>query len=391
MIYACYNDNTSSNAIYTIDTSGSTTQIFNTYTNTNTDTPQDLVFDSSGNLYFVNNNTGGYGSLVKFDGTTSTVLITPSYISGLSSGIFGNPGGLIFNSNYTKIYIAGSQTNSIFYYTIGDVSGVLSAFITDGFSPPGGNSGLYGAYGIIFDSKNNMYVSNHNSGAIEDPAVANGYIQKIQGLQFNFENITGLDPGSYPVNVYNSTSATVVSGTTFNIGVQCFLAGTKILTYIDGREEWKCIENLKPLDLVKTYLHGYIPIKNIGWTHMTNSIHTNPNKLYKIEKNKLPELTDDLYVSGKHSRLVDNLTPDQEVSTLKIWSKLLKIDDKYLLMACVDELFTDVKDDNKYVMYQIILESDSITQQYGIYANGLLSETMSINTFLRKAQLVQLY
>lgn len=391
LIYACYSG--TPGAIYTIDTSGSTTQIFNTYIDTNTDTPQDLVFDSSGNLYFVNNNTEGYGSLVKFDGSIPTVIITSSYISGLNTtnnGIFGNPGGLIFNSDYTKIYITGSSSKSIFYYTIG-VPNVLSAFITDGFPSGSGNSGLYNAYGIIFDSKNNMYVANQNSGTNEDPAVANGYIQKIQGLQFNFENIAGLDPGSYPVNVYNSSSASVVSGTTFNIGVQCFLAGTKILTYVDGHEEWKCIENLKPLDLVKTYLHGYIPIKNIGWTPMINSIHTNPNKLYKIKKNKLPELTDDLYVSGKHSRLVDNLTHDQEVSTLKIWSKLLKIDDKYLLMACVDELFTDVKDDNKYEVYQIILESESSTQQYGIYANGLLSESMSINTFLRKAQLVRLY
>ena len=68
-----------------------------------------------------------------------------------------------------------------------------------------------------------------------------------------------------------------------------------------------------------------------------------------------------------------------------------KHNDKFLLMACVDELFTDVKDENMYDMYQIILESDSRSQQYGIYANGLLSESMSIQTFERKKQLKPLF
>ena len=35
-------------------------------------------------------------------------------------------------------------------------------------------------------------------------------------------------------------------------------------------------------------------------------------------------------------------------------------------------------------MHQIILESDSRSQQYGIYANGLLPESMSIQTFEKK-------
>ena len=68
-----------------------------------------------------------------------------------------------------------------------------------------------------------------------------------------------------------------------------------------------------------------------------------------------------------------------------------QINDKYLLMACVDDLFTDVKDENIYDMYQIILQSDSPSQQYGIYANGLLSESMSIQTFERKKQMKLLF
>ena len=392
VIYACYNDTVdpANSAIYSIVVTGSTSPAFSTYTSTNTDSPYDLTFDSSGNLYYVNNSTGGYGSLVTFDGTASTILVSPSYIQGLNvanAGIFLDPAGLAFNNDFTRLYITGSGSNSIMYYTIG-ITENLTTFITDNVPGGSGGSGLFYPYGIIFDSKKNIYVANLNNGY---PTVLNGYIQKIQGIQYNFINISGLPPGSYPVNVYDSTNSTVVDGTTFSISVQCYLKGTKILTYIDEKEVWVNIENLKPSDLVKTYKNGFIRVKNIGWSQMKNSIDLNPNKLFKIEKNKLPELTEDLYVSGKHSRLVDELTQEQISSTLKIWSKLQQINDKYLLMACVDELFTDVKDENIYDMYQIILQSDSPSQQYGIYANGLLSESMSIQTFERKKQMKPLF
>ena len=392
VIYACYNDtvDTANSAIYSIIVTGSTSPIFSTYTSTNTDSPYDLTFDNTGNLYYVNNSTGGYGSLVKFDGTTTNILVSPTYIQGLNaadSGIFLDPAGLAFNNDFTRLYITGSGSNSIMYYTIG-ITENLTTFITDNVPGGSGISGLFYPYGIIFDSKKNIYVANLNNGY---PALLNGYIQKIQGIQYNFINISGLPPGSYPVNVYDATRTEVVLGTSFSISVQCYLKGTKILTYIDEKEVWVNIENLKPSDLVKTYKNGFIRVKNIGWSQMQNSIHLNPNKLFKIEKNKLPELTEDLYVSGKHSRLVDELTQEQISSTLKIWSKLQQINDKYLLMACVDELFTDVKDENIYDMYQIILQSDSPSQQYGIYANGLLSESMSIQTFERKKQMKLLF
>lgn len=387
-IYACCYSGTPSNcAIYSINVEGSTSPNFNIYTNTNTDSPYDLTFDTSGNLYYVNNNTNNIGSLVVFNNSssTSTVLVLSSYIESLSAGTFLNPGGIVFNNDYTRLYITGSVSKSIMYYTIG-IPNTLTTFITDDVPNSSGNSGLFDSYGIIFDSINNIYVCNFHS----ELSVPYGYIQKIQGIQYNFENISGLVPGSYPVNVYNFTTSSVILGTLFNINVQCFRKETRILSFIDGQEVWVNIENLKPKDLIKTYKYGYIPIKNIGWSQMTNSIHSNPNKLYVIKKNSHSELIDDLYVSGKHSRLVDSLTSEQQTLTLKIWSKLLKIDDKYLLMACVDDLFIDIKDENKYDMYQIILESDNSYKQYGIYANGILSESMSINA-LKKKQLKLLF
>ena len=384
-IYAC--DNGLSGAIYSIDVSHSITPHFTIYTNINTDSPQDLTFDTSGNLYYINSYTDTYGSLVVFNGSTSTVLISSSYLEtlySLYSGIFQNLYSLSFDNDYKKIYITGLDTNSIMYYDL-DVSGTLFKFITDDVPASTGNSGLKQPSGIILDSENNVYVNNFNTDGND------GYIQKIQGIQYNFTNISGLAGGTYPVDIYNSTSSTVVSSSTFSINVQCFLKGTKILCKIDEIETWIKIEDLMPNYLVKTFKYGYIPIKNIGCCEMTNSIQLNPNKLFKMSKEFNSELIEDLYVSGKHSRLVDNLTIEQKEKTLKLWSKLLKIDEKYLLMAYIDDLFIDVKDENKYLMYQIILQSESITQQYGIFANGILTESMSISTFETKKQLTQLF
>ena len=69
---------------------------------------------------------------------------------------------------------------------------------------------------------------------------------------------------------------------------------------------------------------------------------------------------------------------------MNIWSRLLKIDDKFLLMAFADERFEKVYDNKEYELYQIILEHSDNSGRYGVYANGLLSETMSLNTFNRK-------
>lgn len=385
-IYVCNNDSPNG-VIYKIDVTGSTEPLFSDYTNTNTDSPQDLTFDTSGNLYYINNYTGTFGSLVMFNGLISTILIPSSYIQTLNntnSGIFSNLGGLTFNNDYTTLYITGTDSKSIMYYNLANPN-VLTVFVTDNIPSGTGNSGLIIPYGIISDTKNNIYVADFNTDNND------GYIQKIQGLQYNYENIAGLDPGTYPVEIYNFSTSSIITNTSFSINVQCFLKGTKILCMIDGNEKYICIENIKPNDLVKTYKYGFIPVENIGYSIMQNSIEFNLNKLFKIKKIYNSELIEDLYVSGKHSKLVDVLTENQKEKTLTIWSKLSKIDDKYLLMACFDEKFIDVRDENKYEMYQIILKSNNPNKQFGIWSNGILTESMSKNTFIRKKQLVPLF
>ena len=50
-------------------------------------------------------------------------------------------------------------------------------------------------------------------------------------------------------------------------------------------------------------------------------------------------------------------------------------------MASISDDFESVNDNNKYTLYHLVLESQDVNKQFGIYANGILSETMSINIF----------
>lgn len=374
--------------IYTFDTGADAKSV---YTNTNTSAPFDLVFDNSGNLYFTNanNGSGNAGSIVKFFGGTSTVLVDSTTV-GTDPSNFANPYGIALDSTKTKLYVSGFNTASIYYHTLGGATNNFTSFIIDNTGGTG-PSGLINPVGIFIDSINNMYVVN------ADATTSNaGYVQKIIGIQYNFLNMTAPTPyGSYPLEIYNSTTSSIVTNTNFTLQVQCYLKGTKILCQVNEEETWIKIEELKPGDLVKTYTHGFIKVFNLGKSLLQNSIDFNPNKLFKISKEKCPELNliDDLYVTGKHSRLVDNLTEEQKNKTLTMWKKLQKIDGKYLLMGFVDEDFSDVKDENIYELYQVVLESnrDDPTQQYGIWANGLLSESMSLNTFKKKKQLEPIF
>ena len=182
---------------------------------------------------------------------------------------------------------------------------------------------------------------------------------------------------------------------TLDINPVCYVSGTKILCLIDGVDKYINVENIKYDTLIKTYSHGYKKIKILAWSKFQNSPQINSEKkianIFKLSTTNFPELVRELFVTGQHSILVDKLSDEQEKKTLSIWSELLKIDDKFLLMSLVNEKAEIVYDSKLYDLYQIVLENDSDTKRYGIYANGLISETMSLATFNKKKKAINLY
>lgn len=191
---------------------------------------------------------------------------------------------------------------------------------------------------------------------------------------------------TYSIKILQQSDYTI---TNFDLQINlfCYLETTKILCFIDGCEQWIPIKDIKNDTLVKTYLHGYKKVLKKGIMTLQNTPSNSIHKLYKLDKSLksfYPNIFEDLYVSGQHSILVDNLTKTQMNKTLSKWKYLQKIDDKFLLMSWVNEHFQQVNDSNFYTLYQLVLECDNPKTQYGIYANGIPSESMSPHTFKKK-------
>lgn len=92
--------------------------------------------------------------------------------------------------------------------------------------------------------------------------------------------------------------------------VPCFLEGSTILSLVNGIEEYVPVEQLKAVTLVKTSLDGYKPVVLLGKRPIQNpgDDERTKNRLYKCSKDKYPDLTEDLYITGCHSILEFPLT-----------------------------------------------------------------------------------
>jgi hypothetical protein len=148
---------------------------------------------------------------------------------------------------------------------------------------------------------------------------------------------------------------------------------------MSGTETYLPIETLKPGMRVKTSSNGFVPIDMIGYTTLKNPGHSDriQNRLYKCAPANYPELTKDLYITGCHSILVDDLTEAQKQATLTQLKDIFVTKGKYRLMACIDERATPFADDADYPIWHIALENTEYYQNYGVWANGLLVETCS--------------
>jgi hypothetical protein len=164
--------------------------------------------------------------------------------------------------------------------------------------------------------------------------------------------------------------------------IPCFLEGTTILAIVDGVEKYVPVETLRNGDLVKTSLDGYKAVVAIGKGEIQNpgDDTRTENRLYKCPVEKYSALTSDLYITGCHSILEFPITEEQKEATIKHLGKLFVTDNKYRLMACVDERAEPWKSEGTYTIWHFALEHEDPKMNYGVYANGgLLVETCSIN------------
>jgi hypothetical protein len=176
-------------------------------------------------------------------------------------------------------------------------------------------------------------------------------------------------------------------GSTFEFDTTfCFNEGTKILCLNKQlEEEYVAIENLRKGDFVKSYKHGYRRIDLIGKNVMMNNPELFVSCMYKMKKTDENGLLEDLIVTGAHSILVDDLGSFKEENEKLFNGKTYKIDDKYLLMAAVSSDFEKIEGTDKYTYYHFILENNGNNdERFGVWANGVLSETPSKDFYIEQ-------
>lgn len=164
----------------------------------------------------------------------------------------------------------------------------------------------------------------------------------------------------------------------FSTNAFCYNEGTQILCInSSSEEEYTAIEDIRVGHLVKTYKHGAKAVTHIGKGEMMNW-HSDPVYcMYKLPKTD--DMIDDLIVLGGHSILVDKYeSEEQEQDCIYNMGRIPKLEDKFLLLAKSSTLFTKMPEGEKYTYYHLVLDNTGNEfVHYGIWANGVLSESCS--------------
>ena len=219
-------------------------------------------------------------------------------------------------------------------------------------------------------------------------------------------SITVTKTGDTTFSVNNGLSLTTVNagesythnGLTINLGsvygylvdpsTICFKEGTKIACLDENSNPTEIpVEELRSGMFVKTYKHGYIPVHTIGTKKLYNPENDTREKdrLYECTPEQYPDLTENLYITGCHSILVDQLNEQQTTDTLREAQDIFITDDKYRLMAFLDERAQPWTNEGTYGIYHIYLDHPDDLMNYGIYANGLLVESCSKRSMEEKS------
>jgi hypothetical protein len=218
------------------------------------------------------------------------------------------------------------------------------------------------------------------------------------GWLIYYDNATSTTLFQYK-NASNTWVSVPSSATTFSItevldnspqnNVPCFNQGTKILCLVNEKEENVEVENLKKGDMVKTYLHGYKKIKQIGVNRFVNEPSTYRKCMYVMKKEKNAELLEDLIVTGDHSILVDRVSGQERMEMRRRWAREERIGPKKLVMSSVSKEFEKREDTNEYTYYHFCVEDEEKqNMKFGVWSNGVLSEIPSAQQF-KELELVE--
>jgi hypothetical protein len=226
------------------------------------------------------------------------------------------------------------------------------------------------------------------------PPYAFDYTYTIQSFPYPYNtwkiapNSTG--PSSQSV-VYKPGDVLNSPGT-YNLyySVACFLEGSTILCLVDNEEKYIPIQDMRKGTLVKTSQNGYRKVELIGRKQFINSGSSmrGEHQLYICSKEKYPELTEDLVLTGDHSILVGSINDEQRKRMTEILGEIFVTENKYRLLAFLDDRAEPWSSMGEHTIWHFALESDNIYVNFGVYANGgLLVESSPIRFIRDKASM----
>ena len=201
----------------------------------------------------------------------------------------------------------------------------------------------------------------------------------------DFKSFDNFDPTQFPqfsqmngANRHFSRFSAPAPAPT-NTTIPCFKEDTQILSYVDGKEVFIKVQDIRPGMFIKTLSHGYLAVDMIGKKILNNPGDTAriPNRIYKCSKPNYPELIEDLFITGHHSILVDELNDIQMQEIHDLYNYIYITENKYRLPCFLDMKSEVVEKEESVNIYHIALENENYYSNYGIYANGLLVETCS--------------
>jgi len=163
--------------------------------------------------------------------------------------------------------------------------------------------------------------------------------------------------------------------------IPCFKEDTKILCFIDKKEVYVNVQDMRSGILVKTIQHGYVPLVMIGKKQLKNPQHNDriPNRMYKYTSVEYPEITEDLYITGHHCILLPFITEEQREEVWDLYQDIYITEETFRYPCFLDsKAQISVEEEEETTIYHIALENENYYGNYGVRANGLLVETSSL-------------
>jgi hypothetical protein len=135
---------------------------------------------------------------------------------------------------------------------------------------------------------------------------------------------------------------------------------------------------LKKGDLINTLKNNYVPIDSIVSETMYHDATQvrNKSQLFQLSFPNYQHLLKELYVTGAHSVLVAKLTDTQHNAIMEEYKDIYVTHEFYRLPVYLDEKASVHPVSGTYTIYHLVLEHKNINMNYGIYANGLLVESL---------------